>query len=95
MEAVTDVVPTARGGSKLMRRLDSAAASVNPFLTLIAIGLATITLASLLVLAIRDALPPITRVNCPAPTSVPLGASQSVTTGAVDNAISDRPVRNL
>ena len=78
-----------------MRRLDSAAARVNPFLVVVAIGLATLTLTSFSVLAIKDALPPITRVNCPAPTSVSLGASRSVTTGAVDNAISDRPVRNL
>jgi hypothetical protein len=74
MEPVTYVVPAARGGSKLMRRLDTAAAMVNPFLTLVAIGLATITLTSLSVLAIKDALPPITRISCPAHTSALLGA---------------------
>jgi hypothetical protein len=50
-----------------MRRLDCAAAIVNPFRMVIAIGLATITLISFLVLAIKDALPPITRVSCSAP----------------------------
>ena len=78
-----------------MRHLDIAAAKANPFLVVVAIGLATLTLTSFSVLAIKDALPPITRVNCPAPTPVSLGASQSVTTGAVNNAISDLPVRNL
>ncbi len=87
-----------------MRRLDRAAAKANPFLTVIAIGLATIKLTAFSVLAIKDALPPITRVSCPAPTSVSLGASRSVTTevssrqvitGVVDNAISNRPIRNL
>ena len=78
-----------------MRRLDHAAAKVNPFLVVIPIGLATTAFISFSVLAIKDALPPITRVNCLAPTSVSLGASQSVTTGVVDNAISDRPVRSL
>jgi hypothetical protein len=87
-----------------MRHLDSAAAKANPFLVVVAIGLATLTLTSFSVLAIKDALPPITRISCPAPTSVLLGASRSVTTdvssgqvitGAADNAISNRPVRNL
>jgi hypothetical protein len=50
-----------------MRRLDCAAAMVNPFLMGIAIGLATITIISFSVLAIKDGLPPITRVSCPAP----------------------------
>jgi len=86
-----------------MRRLDSAAVKVNAFLTVIAIGLATITLTSFSVLAIKKTLPPITRVSCPEPTSVSLGASQSITTevsrrqvisGGVDNAISNR-IRNL
>jgi hypothetical protein len=87
-----------------MRRLDSAAAKVNPFLTVIAIGLATITLASFSMLAIKEMLPPITQVSCPEPTSVPPGVSQSVTTGVsrrqvitggVDDSISNRPMRNL
>jgi hypothetical protein len=78
-----------------MRRLDRAAAKVNPVLVVVAIGLATTALTSFSVLALKDALPPITRANCPALTSMPLGASRSVTTGAVDNTISDRPVRNL
>jgi len=52
-----------------MRRLECAAAMVNPFLVVIAIGLATITVISFSVLAIKDALPPITRVSCPAPIS--------------------------
>ena len=87
-----------------MRRLECAAAMVNPFLVVIAIGLATITVISFSVLAIKDALLPITRISCPAPTSAPQGAAQSVTTevsnrkvitSAVDSAISDRPVGNL
>ena len=87
-----------------MRHLDSAAAKANPFLVIIAIGLATLTLTSFSVLAIKDALPPITRVDCPAPTPSPLDASQSVTTGTaskqvttdgVNIPISDRPVGNL
>ena len=55
-----------------MRSLDSAAAKANPFLVIVAIGLATLTLTSFSVLAIKDALPPITRISCPAPTSVSL-----------------------
>jgi hypothetical protein len=78
-----------------MYRLDHAAAKVNPFLIVVAIGLATTALTSFSVLAIKEALPPITRVNCPAPMSASLEASQSVATGTVDNAVSDRPVRNL
>jgi hypothetical protein len=74
-----------------MRRLDRVAAQVNPFLIVIAIGLATTTLISFSVLAIKDALPPITRVSCPAAKSVSLGASRSVTT----EAISNRPIRNV
>jgi len=57
-----------------MRRLECAAAMVNPFLIVIAIGLATITLISFSVLAIKDALPPITRVSCPAPISSNVGS---------------------
>jgi hypothetical protein len=91
----TDAAPAVLGVQKLMHRLDHAAAMVNPFLIVVTIGLATTALTSFSVLAIRDALPPITRVNCLAPTSVSLGASRSVTTGAVHNAISDLPVRNL
>jgi hypothetical protein len=91
----TDAAPAVPEGSKLMHRLDHAAAKVNPFLIVVAIGLATTALTSFSVLAIKDALPPITRVNCPAPTSVSLEASQSIATGTVDNAVSDRPVRNL
>jgi hypothetical protein len=49
-----------------MGRLDRAATAVNPFLTVIAIGLAAITLTYFAALAIKDALPPITRVSCPA-----------------------------
>ena len=87
-----------------MRRLECAAAMVNPFLVVIAIGLATITVISFSVLAIKDALPPITRISCPVPTSASQGAAQSVTTkvssrkvitSAFDSAISDRPVGNL
>ena len=84
-----------------MRHLDSAAAKANPFLVVVAIGLATLTLTSFPVLAIKDALPPITRISCPAPTSASQGAAQSVTTSrqvitsAVNSAISDRPVGNL
>lgn len=55
-----------------MRRLDSAAAKANPFLVMIAIGLATLTLTSFSMLAIRGALPPITRISCPSPTSTSL-----------------------
>jgi hypothetical protein len=66
-----------------MRRLDRVAAKMNPVLVVVAIWLATTALTSFSVLAIKDALPPITRVNCPAPMSVSLDASQSVTTGAV------------
>ena len=87
-----------------MRHLESVAAQANPFLVVVAIGLATLTLTSFSVLAIKDALPPITRVSCPVPPSGPLGASQSVTTevskrqvitGAADNAISNRPIGKL
>jgi hypothetical protein len=74
-----------------MRRLDRVTAQVNPFLIVVAIGLATITLTSFSVIAIKDALPPITRVSCPAARSVSLGASRSVTT----QAISNRRIRNL
>lgn len=84
-EPATDVVPAARGGSKLMRRLDSAAAKVNPFLTVIAIGFATITFTSLSVLAIKDALPPIMRVSCPAPASVSFNDD-----GRVEQQVKDR-----
>lgn len=51
-----------------MRRLDHAATIVNPFLTVIALGLAVVTLTSFSLMAIKDALPPITRINCTAPT---------------------------
>jgi hypothetical protein len=86
-----------------MRRLDRAAAEINPFLTVIAIGLAAVTLTYFAALAIKDALPPITRVGCPASTAASPAASPSVTseasrrrvTGVVDNVISDRPIRNL
>jgi hypothetical protein len=87
-----------------MRHLDSAAAQANPFLVVVAIGLATLTVTSFSVLAIKDALPPITRISCPVPTSASQGAAQSVTTkvssrkvitSAFDSAISDRPVGNL
>jgi hypothetical protein len=87
-----------------MHHLDSAAGKANPFLVVVAIGLATLTLTSFSVLAIKDALPPITRISCPAFTSASLGASQSattevsnsqVTTGAADTAISNRPAGNL
>jgi hypothetical protein len=85
-----------------MRRLDRAAAEVNPFLTVIAIGLAAVTLISFAALAIKDALPPITRVGCPASTAASPAASKPVTeasrrrvTGVVDNVISDRSMRNL
>jgi len=87
-----------------MRHLVSAAAQANPFLVVVAIGLATLTVTSFSVLAIKDALPPITRISCPVPTSASQGAAQSVTTkvssrkvitSAFDSAISDRPVGNL
>jgi hypothetical protein len=87
-----------------MRHLDSAAAKAKPFLVVVAIGLATLTLTSFSVLAIKDGLPPITRVSCPVPTSGPLGVSQSVTTevsktqvttGATDTGISNRPIGKL
>jgi hypothetical protein len=50
-----------------MRRLDRVAAKMNPVLVVVAIWLATTALTSFSVLAIKDALPPITRVNCPPP----------------------------
>jgi hypothetical protein len=87
-----------------MRHLDSAAAKANTFLVVVAIGLATLTLTSFSVLAIKDALPPITRVSCPVPTAGPLAASQSVTTevskrrvttGAADTVNSNRPSGKL
>jgi hypothetical protein len=86
-----------------MRRLDHAAAEVNPFLTVIAIGLAAAALTSFATLAIKDALPPITRVGCPASTAASPAASPPVTSeasrrrviGVVDSVISDRPIRNL
>jgi hypothetical protein len=87
-----------------MRHLDSAAAKANPFLVVVAIGLATLTLTSFSVLAIKDALPPITRISCPVSTSGSLGLSQSVTTeaskrqvttDAADTAISNRPIGKL
>jgi hypothetical protein len=86
-----------------MRRLDCAAAEINPFLTVIAIGLAAVTLTYSAALAIKDALPPITRVGCPAPTAASLTASPPASPavsrrrviGAVDNVISDRSMRNL
>ena len=37
-----------------MRRLDRAAAEVNPFLTVIAIGLVAVTLTAFAALAIKD-----------------------------------------
>jgi hypothetical protein len=98
------MTPAIRRGAKLIRRLDRAAAKVNPFLIVIAIGLAIITLTSFSVIAIKDALPPITRVSCTAPTSVSLARTQSVTTevarrqvitDAVDTASSSRPTRDL
>jgi hypothetical protein len=87
-----------------MHRLDRAAAEVNPFLAVIAIGLAAITLTFFAALAIKDALPPITRVSCPASAAASPAASSSVTStasrrqltgGAVDNVSSDRLIRNL
>jgi hypothetical protein len=62
-----------------MRRLDRAAAEVNPFLTVIAIGLVAVTLTSFAALAIKDALPPITRVGCPEPATASPAASPWVT----------------
>jgi hypothetical protein len=53
--------------TKLAGRLDHVAATVSPFLTVIVIGLAILTLTSFSVMAIKDALAPITRVGCPAP----------------------------
>jgi hypothetical protein len=86
-----------------MGRLDRAATAVNPFLTVIAIGLAAITLTYFAALAIKDALPPITRVSCPAFTAASPAASLTVTsaasrkraTGIGDNVISGLSVRNL
>jgi hypothetical protein len=87
-----------------MHRLDRAAAEVNPFLSVIAIGLAAVTLTYFSALAIKDALPPITRVSCPeataaspaAPSSVTTAASRrQVTGGAVDQVISNQPIRKL
>jgi hypothetical protein len=79
-----------------MRHLDDVAAKVNPFLILIAIGLAAINFTSFSVLIVKDALPPIpiTRISCSVVTSVPLGASPSETeemlrrpamTGSIEN----------
>jgi hypothetical protein len=51
---------------KFMGRLNRAAAELNPFLVLIAIGLTVVASTYFAVLAIKDALPPITRVSCPA-----------------------------
>jgi hypothetical protein len=70
---------TIRESLKTMRRLDRAAAEVNPFLTVIAIGLVAATLTSFAALAIKDALPPITRVGCPASTTASPAASPWVT----------------
>jgi hypothetical protein len=87
-----------------MRSLDHAAAQVNPFLAVIAGGLAILTLTSFSAMAIKDALPPITRVGCPVATSVSLGTSQSarmevsrrqVIIDAIDPVSSTRPIRNL
>ena len=87
-----------------MRHLDSAAAKANPFLVVVAIGLATLTLTSFSMLAIKDALPPITRISCHAPTSASQSVAQSVMTevsrrkvitSAVDSAISDRTIGKL
>jgi hypothetical protein len=88
---------------KTLGRLDRAAAEVNPFLSVIAIGLAAFTLISFAAVAIKDALPPITRVGCPASTAASPAASKPVTseasrrrvTGVVANVISDRSMRNL
>jgi hypothetical protein len=86
-----------------MRGLDRVAVEVNPFLTVIAIGLGAATLTSFAALAIKDALPPITRVSCPesttaspaAPSSLTTAASRrQVTIGDLDHVISDRPIRN-
>jgi len=70
---------TIRESLKTMRRLDRAAAEVNPFLTVIAIGLVAVTLTSFAALAIKDALPSITRVGCPASTTASPAASPWVT----------------
>ena len=53
----------------LSRRLDHAAAQMNPFLAIAALGLALVTLTSFALMAIEDALPPLTRVvwTCAAP----------------------------
>jgi hypothetical protein len=100
----SDTGLTIRGGLKSMGSLDRAAAEVNPFLTIIAIGLAAVTLTTFAALAIEDALPSITRVSCgefttaapAAPSSVTTAASRRQVTGvAVDDAMSDRPIRNL
>ena len=84
-----------------MRGLDRVAAEVNPFLTVIAIGLGAATLTSFAALAIKDALPPITRVSCPESTTAspaaPLTTAASrrqVTIGDLDHVISDGPIRN-
>jgi hypothetical protein len=94
--------PTTREGSKLIRGLDRAAAEVNPFLTVIAIGLGAATLTSFAALAIKDALPPITRFSCSESTTAPSAAPSSQTTAArrqatvgdLDHMISNRPMRN-
>ena len=55
--------------SNLSRRLDYAAARMNPFLAIAAVGLALLTLTSFALMAIEDVLPPLTRViwTCAAP----------------------------
>lgn len=65
-----------------MGHLDRAAAAVNPFLTVIAIGLAAIALTYFATLAIKDALPPITRVSCPASTTEASPAASLAVTSA-------------
>jgi hypothetical protein len=64
-----------------MRDLDHVAAMVNPFLIVIAIGLAAMNLTSFLVLIAKDALPsiPIMRISCSELTSLPLDTSHSET----------------
>jgi hypothetical protein len=90
---------TIRESLKTMRRLDRAAAELNPFLTVIALGLTAVTLTYFAALAIRDALPPITRVSCPASAAASPAASLPVTSAvsrsAVDNSLSYPSIRNL